>query len=224
MKMDRETKTSIKKRALEVYKRLVLRYGQSKCPLDFENDPFHLLIAVMLSAQTTDKAVNSVTPKLWECYPAPSDLAMANPKDVENIISKIGLYHVKAKRCIKIADAIVNKFSGVVPADFKKLQTLPGVGRKTANIVMNEGFNMPCGIAVDTHVFRIVHLLSLVSREVKNPNQVEDGLKEIYPKRCWGQINRIFVLFGREICNAKCPKCDICPLSDICPHEVCLNN
>ena len=220
--MTRETKDSIKKHALIAYERLVLRYGQEECPLDFDGDPFRLLIAVMLSAQTTDKAVNKVTPKLWQAYPTPVELAMAKPADVEKIISRIGLYHVKAERCIKIADAIVNDFSGSVPCDFKKLNTLPGVGRKTANIVMNEGFGKPCGIAVDTHVFRIAHLLSLVPRDLKDPNKVEDKLKEIYPKKCWGQINRIFVLFGREICIAKRPKCDDCPLSDICPHEVCL--
>ncbi len=208
--------------AIEIYNRLISLYGKSQCPLDFDDDPFRLLIAVMLSAQTTDKAVNKVTPNLWKAYPTAFDLSMANVVDVEKIISSIGLFHVKANRCVDIADAIVNKYGGEVPCDFKELQTLPGVGRKTANIVMNEGFLKPCGIAVDTHVFRIAKMLSLVDRDLKDPNKVEDELKKIFPKECWGQINRIFVLFGREICIANRPKCNICPLAYLCPHEISL--
>ena len=221
--MPRESKKSKIARALEVEKRMDVRYGARTCPLDFWGDPFKLLIAVMLSAQTTDKSVNKVTPKLWRAYPTPVELAMANLGDVEHIISRIGLYHVKAERCVAIADAIVNKHSGIVPCDFEELQKLPGVGRKTANIVMNEGFGKPCGIAVDTHVNRIAHMLSLVPRDLKDPNKVEAELLKIYPKEFWGKINHQWVLFGREICIARHPKCNICPLSDICPSELSLD-
>ena len=221
--MPRESKKSKVERALEVERRMEERYGTRSCPLDFWGDPFKLLIAVMLSAQTTDKSVNKVTPKLWEKYPAPKDLAFAKQSDVEQIISRIGLYHVKAERCIAIADAISNKYEGKVPRDFKELQKLPGVGRKTANIVMNEGFGCPCGIAVDTHVNRIAHMLCLVPRNLKDPNRVEAELLKIYPKKYWGKINHQWVLFGREVCVARRPKCQTCPLSDICPSELSID-
>lgn len=207
-------------RALEVERRMEARYGARKCPLDFWGDPFKLLIAVMLSAQTTDKSVNKVTPVLWEKYPTPLDLSYANPADVASIISRIGLYRVKSERCVAIADAIVNQYEGRVPCDFDELQKLPGVGRKTANIVMNEGFGKPCGIAVDTHVNRIAHMLSFVPRKVKDPNKVEQELLKLYPKEYWGKINHQWVLFGREVCVARHPRCNTCPLSDICPSEI----
>ncbi len=221
--MPRESKKIKVERALEVERRMEERYGDRTCPLDFWGDPFKLLIAVMLSAQTTDKSVNKVTPVLWEKYPTPEELAYANLRDVEQIISRIGLYHVKAERCVAIADAIVNTYDGAVPCDFCELQKLPGVGRKTANIVMNEGFGKPCGIAVDTHVNRIAHLLCLVPRDLKDPNKVEEELTKIYPKELWGKINHQWVLFGREICIARHPKCNECPLSDICPSELALD-
>jgi endonuclease III len=110
-----------------------------------------------------------------------------------------------------------------VPRDFKELQKLPGVGRKTANIVMNEGFGCPCGIAVDTHVNRIAHMLCLVPRDLKDPNKVEAELLKIYPKKYWGKINHQWVLFGREVCVARLPKCNECPLSDICPSELSID-
>lgn len=221
--MPRESKKVKIERALEVERRMECRYGTRTCPLDFWGDPFKLLIAVMLSAQTTDKSVNKVTPKLWESYPTPQELAYANLSDVERIISRIGLYHVKAERCVAIADAIVNIYGGDVPCDFDELQKLPGVGRKTANIVMNEGFGKPCGIAVDTHVNRIAHMLCLVPRDLKDPNKVEAELLKIYPENLWGKINHQWVLFGREICIARHPKCNECPLSDICPSELALD-
>lgn len=207
-------------RAIEVERRMDDLYGRTGCHLLYWDSPFKLMIAVMMAAQTTDRAVNLVTPTLWEKYPTPEDLMMANVADVEHIISSIGLYHTKAERCIGCAEMLVNDFNGEMPQDVDELQKFPGVGRKTANIVMNEGFGKPVGIAVDTHVNRIAHMLGFVPRDLKDPNKVEQELLKLYPQEYWNRVNHQWVLFGREYCVARHPRCDYCPIADLCPSEL----
>ncbi|MGI6046280.1 MAG: endonuclease III [Eggerthellaceae bacterium] len=214
--MPRETKAAKKERALEIEKRMNEHYPEALTALDYEGDPFKLTIAVLLSAQTTDKAVNLVTPELWRRYPEPQDLANANIEDVEAIIHRTGFYHTKAAHCIACAQMVVSEFDGEVPQTMKELQMLPGVGRKTANIVLNEGFGIVEGIAVDTHIFRVTHRLQL--SRAKTPAETEQDLLKLYPQELWRYINRQWVLFGREICTARNPHCIECFLHDLCPY------
>jgi endonuclease III len=212
--MPRESKASKQQRAIEVCKRLMERYPGAECALNYDT-PFTLLIAVMLSAQTTDAAVNKVTPALFEAYPTPFEMAQASQADVEEIIHSLGFFRSKARHVIKASQMLVAEFDGEVPSTMEELTLLPGVGRKTANIVMNDAFGIIEGIAVDTHVFRVSHKLKLSSKD--DPSKVEQDLLAILPKKYWEPANHLLVLFGREICDAKKPRCAECPLSDICP-------
>ena len=214
----RETNQQKKERARRLEAVLFERYGNAKHSLEWWDDPFKLAVAVMLSAQTTDAAVNRVTPKLWEAYPTIEDLAGANVRQVEKIISKIGLYKNKAKHAVGMAKMTVGDFGGELPQNAEELQKLPGVGRKTANIIMGVGFGHPVGIAVDTHVNRITHRLGLVPKTRKDPDSVEACLLKVFNEDLWGRVNHEMVLFGREYCSAKNPKCDTCPVQDMCPH------
>lgn len=215
--MPRESKQAKRERALEVAKRMTEHYPEPECALVYGGNPFRLTIAVLLSAQTTDKGVNKVTPALWEAYPTPADLAQAIPADVEQIIKTIGFYRTKASNCIKTAQMVVSDFGGEVPRDIDKLQLLPGVGRKTANVVLNEAFGIVEGIAVDTHVFRIAHKLKFSKAET--PAKTEADLLALYPREYWGPINHQWVLFGRETCIARRPKCAECFINDLCPSS-----
>ena len=213
--MPRESMKSKRERALAVCQRMGEHYPNAQPALDFGGDPFRLTIAVLLSAQTTDAAVNKVTPVLWERYPTIEDLASADVRDVEEILRPIGFFRVKAANCIKCAQMVLSEYGGEVPRSYKDLERLPGVGRKTANIVMNAGFGIVEGIAVDTHVFRIAHKLKLSN--AKDPSATERDLLKVIPPELWGPVNHQWILFGREVCNAKKPLCDRCFLADICP-------
>ena len=213
--MPRESSKSKRERALVVCERMGEHYPAAQPALDFGGDPFRLTIAVLLSAQTTDAAVNKVTPELWKRYPTIEDLAAADVHDVEEILRPIGFFRVKAANCIKCAQMVLSEYGGEVSRTYGELQKLPGVGRKTANIVMNAGFGIVEGIAVDTHVFRIAHKLKLSN--AKDPLKTEQDLLKIIPQELWEPVNHQWILFGREICNAKNPKCDECFLVDICP-------
>lgn len=215
--MTRESLKSKRARAAIVAGRLHERYPNSVSELKIDDDPFHLVIAVLLSAQTTDRAVNKVTPVLWERYPTIEDLAAASPQEVEEIIHTIGFFHTKAQRCIQCAQMVLSDFGGKVPEDINDLQKFPGVGRKTANIVMNVAFNRPEGIAVDTHVFRISHKLKLSNADT--PAKTEEDLLKVFDPSVWGYINHEMVLFGRDTCIARRPKCDVCVLADVCPSR-----
>lgn len=215
--MPRESMKSKRERAAVVCERIGEHYPDAQPALDFGGDPFRLTIAVLLSAQTTDAAVNKVTPVLWERYPTVADLASANVRDVEEILRPIGFFRVKAGNCIKCAQMILSEYGGEVPRTYEDLERLPGVGRKTANIVMNAGFGIVEGIAVDTHVFRIAHKLKLSS--AKDPGKTEQDLLKLIPQELWGPVNHQWILFGREVCSAKNPKCGECFLADICPSR-----
>lgn len=215
--MPRETKAAKSARAVEVCRRLDALYGPVECFLDHES-PFHLVIAVLLSAQTTDAQVNRVTPELFRRWPTPADLAAASPAEVAEVIRSLGFYKTKARHCVECAQAIVTDFGGEVPHTMGKLTRLPGVGRKTANIVLNVSFGIVEGIAVDTHVNRIAHRLGLSPKtHAKEPLKTEQDLLAILPRELWKDVNHQWIRFGREVCPARSPKCEGCPLEDICP-------
>lgn len=206
-------------RAQEIEVRLFAKIGEGETELNFSS-PYTLLIAVVLSAQATDKAVNKVTPILFEQFPQPKDLAEAPIETIEEIVHSLGFYHNKAKHIKTLAQELLDKYEGEVPSDFEVLQTLPGVGRKTANCVMAAAFKKAHGIAVDTHVFRIAHRLCLAPISAKTPEKVEQCLLKLYAPKQWLNINHQFVWFGRRYCTAKNPKCVECFLNDLCPSAL----
>ena len=199
---------------------LILNYLEeilpnAKCELNYNND-YELLIAVMLSAQTTDKKVNAITPILFGKYKSLEELSLADVKDIEKIIHSIGLYKNKAKNVVLIAKDLLNKFDGKVPFEYEDLTSLSGVGRKTSNVIRAELFNIPA-IAVDTHVERISKRLLLAEND-DSPYQVEMKLEKTFPKSLHIKIHHQFIHFGRYYCLARNPKCETCKLKDICSH------
>lgn len=215
--MPRESKKAKAERAVEVCRRLDNKYGPVECFLDHTN-PFRLVISVLLSAQTTDAQVNRVTPELFRRFPTPEVMAAASPEEVAEIIRSLGFYKTKARHCVEAAQAIVADFGGEVPHTMAELTSLPGVGRKTANIVLNVSFGIVEGIAVDTHVNRIAHRLGLSPKtHEREPLKTEQDLLAILPRELWGPVNHQWIRHGRDTCTARAPKCDGCVLEDICP-------
>lgn len=190
-------------------------YPEARGELEWET-PFQLLIAVILSAQTTDKAVNKITPNLWKKYPEIADLANANLEDVEDCLRTIGLYKNKAKNIVKTARVILRDFDGKVPKTHKELESLPGVGRKTANVVLAEVYGIP-SIAVDTHVSRIAKRLNISAPDA-DVTEIEQDLMKKIPKKDWILTHHRLIFFGRYHCLAKKPKCDICPVQAYCKY------
>jgi endonuclease-3 len=201
-------------RAVEAHRRLIRAFPGAKPELNFET-PFQFLIAIVLSAQTTDVRVNSVTPALFHTYGTPERLAAADPLIVEQMIRTIGFHRTKAKAIVETARRIVHEFGGEVPVEMDKLVTLPGVGRKTANVFLGGGYGVNSGIAVDTHVARVSYRLGLTAHT--DPGKVEKDLLSLIPEAEWHRVNTIWVLHGRYICIARKPKCSTCPLIDLCP-------
>ena len=190
-------------------------FPDAKAELDYET-PFQLLVAVILSAQTTDKAVNKVTPGLWARYPEIEDLAAANLADVENIIRNIGLYKNKAKNIIRTAQDILERFDGEIPKTHAELESLAGVGRKTANVVLGEVYGIP-SIAVDTHVSRVSKRLNISAPDA-DVTEIEADLMAKIPKKDWVQTHHRLIFFGRYHCLAKNPKCSLCPVQEYCKY------
>jgi endonuclease-3 len=194
--------------------RLEEAYGDPHAALHFAS-PYQLLIAVILSAQTTDVGVNKATPALFERYPTPEDLASAEQEDVEDYVRTLGFYHQKAKNIIATARALVAEFGGMVPDTMEALTALPGVARKTANIVLGEAFGKVEGIAVDTHVYRLAHRFGLTTEH--DQDKVERDLMAIFPRDHWHRVNYDMITHGRAVCTAKRPACGACFLADVCP-------
>ncbi|MBQ9059410.1 MAG: endonuclease III [Atopobiaceae bacterium] len=212
--MPRESLKSKTARAVEVCRRLSVRYPEDKVLLD-HTSPFTLVIAVLLSAQTTDAAVNKVTPELFSRWPDPQSMASASEAELGQVIRSIGFWRTKAAHCIECAQMIVSDFGGEVPQTMEELTRLPGVGRKTANVVLSGAFGIVEGIAVDTHVFRISTRLKLTN--APTPAQAETDLLRVIPRELWGPVNHNLVRFGREVCDARKPLCDACELAELCP-------
>jgi endonuclease III len=178
-------------------------------------NPFELLVATILSAQCTDERVNKTTPALFKKYPGPKQLAKANLQEVEQLIRSTGFYHAKARSIITTSQMIMEKFDGSVPNTMEGLLSLRGVARKTANIVLTQGFGKVEGIAVDTHVFRLSRRLGFT--KANNPIIIEQDLLKAFPKKHWGVINGLLIDHGRAICIARNPKCESCVLTKYCP-------
>ena len=193
--------------------RLAATYPEAVCELDHRN-AYELLAATILSAQTTDARVNQVTPALFDRYPTPHDLAAADPAEVEALIHPTGFYRNKARSLVGMATALVERFGGEVPGAMEDLVTVPGVGRKTANVVRSVGLGLP-GLPVDTHVLRLSKRLGLT--ESSDPVKVEQELCAMLPAKEWGAFSLRMILHGRRVCFARNPACERCPLSDFCP-------
>jgi endonuclease-3 len=177
--------------------------------------PFRILIATILSARTKDENTTKAADKLFKLYGTPQKLAKAKVKDVEKVIKSVGFYHVKSKRIIEVANLILSKYNGKVPADIDKLVDMPGVGRKTANCVLVYAFEKPA-IPVDTHVHRISNRLGLV--DTKTPEETEMALREKIPKKYWLDINNTFVMYGQNICKPISPMCHVCKIRKTCNY------
>lgn len=199
----------------EVLSGLERMHPEAACALD-HGTRFQLLIAVMLSAQTTDISVNKVTPVLFAKYPTAEEMAKADPMDVQEIIKTIGLYKNKAKNAVSIAKILTEHYKGEVPGEYEELVKLPGVGRKTANVVLAEGFGKS-RIAVDTHVFRVSNRIGLT--DGKDPTEVEETLMARLPEDQWIRAHHLLIFHGRKVCHARKPDCANCGLKGICVHS-----
>ncbi len=202
-------------RALLVLERLHRRYPEPETHLHHAS-PWELLVATVLAAQCTDARVNMVTPELFRRWPGPEELAEAGQEDLEAVVHSTGFYRNKAKNLIAAAQRVVQVYGGTVPASMAELVTLPGLARKTANVVLWGGFGINEGMAVDTHVKRIAFRLGLT--ESDNPVVVERDLLPLFPVKEWGNVNHMLVWFGRHVCDARKPACDRCEMADICPR------
>ena len=208
-----ETRVALVRRARKINRVLAETYPDAHCELDFKS-PFELLIATVLSAQTTDKRVNMTTPALFAKYPGPEDLAAANPEDVEEILKPTGFFRAKTKSVMGLAAALRDRFNGEVPKTIEELDTLPGVGRKTANVVLGNAFGIP-GITVDTHFGRLARRFGWT--ESDDPVKVEQEVGELIPKSEWTILSHRLIWHGRRVCHARKPACGACSVADWCP-------
>ncbi|MBO2455537.1 endonuclease III [Actinomadura barringtoniae] len=209
----KETHLGLVRRARKIDRVLADTYPDAHCELDFQN-PFQLLIATVLSAQTTDVRVNMTTPALFAKYPTPEDLAAANPEDVEQILKSLGFFRAKTKSVMGLSVALRDEFGGEVPPSMDKLVTLPGVGRKTANVVLGNAFGVP-GITVDTHFGRLVRRFGWTQET--DPVKVEHEVGELIPRKDWTMLSHRLIWHGRRMCHSRRPACGVCPLADLCP-------
>ncbi|MBG7701655.1 endonuclease III [Streptomyces sp. MC1] len=208
-----ESLTALVRRARRINRELAEVYPYAHPELDFEN-PFQLLVATVLSAQTTDLRVNQTTPALFAKYPAPEDLAAANPEEVEEILRPCGFFRAKTKSVIGLSKALVENFGGEVPGKLEALVTLPGVGRKTAFVVLGNAFGRP-GITVDTHFQRLVRRWKWTDET--DPDKIEAAVGALFPKSDWTDLSHHVIWHGRRICHARKPACGACPIAPLCP-------
>jgi endonuclease-3 len=201
-------------RALLVLERLKQRHPDAHCELD-HGSAYELLAATILSAQCTDARVNMVTPSLFARYPDPQALAGAAPGDVEEIIRSTGFFRNKARSLVGMAQAVVQRHGGEIPRTMDELRVLPGVGRKTANVILGNAFGMNEGVTVDTHVGRIARLLRLTKHD--DPEKVERDLMALFPRQDWALLSHLLIFHGRRTCIARRPRCGECVLHDLCP-------
>lgn len=206
--------TAEKRSARVVLNRLKKRYPVMKTALDY-GSPYELLVSTVLSAQTTDENVNRVTPVLFERWPTAHDLAAANPTDVEEVVFSTGFYRQKTKSILSLAQDLVDRYDGEVPRSLDEMVKLRGVGRKTASVVLAEAWGDPA-IAVDTHVKRVTNRLGLTKSS--DPVHIEMELRALFPENEWAGISMRVIQFGRDVCDAKKPRCWECPLVDRCPY------
>lgn len=200
--------------AAEYYRRLIAAYPDAHCALDHQN-AYQLLVATILSAQCTDVRVNMVTPALFARYPTAHALAEADQEELEGLIKSTGFFRSKAKNLIGMARALVERHGGEVPASMEELTRLPGVGRKTANVILGNAFGRNDGVVVDTHVTRLSNRLGLTAE--RDPAKIESALMTLFPQEQWTMLSHLLIEHGRRVCEARAPKCGACSLADLCP-------
>jgi len=204
----------LKAHALEILARLKREYPDAHCELDFDS-PLQLLVATILSAQCTDKRVNMVTPELFKTFPDAQSLADADPQALEELIKSTGFFRNKTKSLLGMSAAVVERHAGEIPQTMAELVKLPGVGRKTANVVLGNAFNINEGVVVDTHVGRLSVRLGLTIET--DPVKVEQVLMALFPQEDWALLSHLLIFHGRRICIARAPRCASCVLNDVCP-------
>src|SRR5881392_1210902 len=209
-------KSEVGSYALEVFVRLRKAHPDAHCELDHAN-ALQLLIATILSAQCTDKRVNMVTPMVFRTFPTAQSLADADPARLEQMIKSTGFFRNKTKSLIALGKALVERHDGKVPDTMESLVMLPGVGRKTANVILGNAFRKNEGVVVDTHVGRLSARLGLTKQS--DPIKVEQDLMLLFPRDEWAQLAHALIFHGRRICDARSPKCEVCTLNDICPSS-----
>lgn len=214
--MARESKKARSARAEEAYDLLASEYPDAHCELDFAS-PFQLAVATILSAQTTDERVNMVTPELFRRYPDARALAGAGQEEVEGIIRSTGFFRNKAKNIIGFARGLMTEHGGEVPSSMAELSALPGVGRKTANVILGNAFGIDEGVVVDTHVKRLSTLLGFTKQ--KTPEKVETDLMQLFPSDQWTMLSHLLIWHGRRVCIARRPRCPDCAISHLCPSS-----
>ncbi len=205
--------TSLVRRARKINRVLAETYPDARIELDFDN-AFELLVVTVLSAQTTDRRVNSVSPTLFSAYPDAASMAAADREKLEQIIAPTGFFRAKSESLLKLSQALVDRYDGRVPARLQDLVSLPGVGRKTANVVLGDGFGVP-GITVDTHFGRLARRFGWTDET--DPVKVEQAVGALFPARNWVKLNHHLIWHGRRICHARNPACGVCPVGRWCP-------
>ncbi len=211
----RESKSAKRARAQRILEKLESAYPEARTELRHEN-PFQLLVATVLSAQATDRSVNEATPELFRRFPTPEALAAARPEEVEPYVRRIGLFRTKARNLVALARKLVAEHGGEVPRDKKALMQLPGVGWKTATVVLGAAFGVP-GIAVDTHLMRLARRLCL--SRARTPEKIGADLESLFPREKWIFVHHALILHGRYVCTARKPSCAGCALADDCPNR-----
>ena len=205
-----------KKQVKEIINILIKQYPDAKCSLNFST-PFELAIAVMLSAQCTDERVNKTTPELFSKYKSPSNYAEAPILEIENIIRPCGFHKTKASNIKNLAQIVHEQYNDELPSNMSDLMKLPGIGRKSANVIMLDAFNNPQGIAVDTHVFRLANRIGLVKADT--PYKTELGLMKKIDKKLWSKSHHYLIYHGRKVCSARKPNCSACVIKDLCEYK-----
>jgi endonuclease III len=213
-KTAKRTKSASPAEALALYAVIRERHADAHCELEHRN-AFELIVATVLSAQSTDVMVNKITPELFRRWSSPSDLAQADPADVEKVLSKIGMFRQKTKNIVGLSKLLLEKHAGAVPRTLDELVKLPGVGRKTANVVLGVAFGTPEGVVVDTHVQRISQRLGLTQHT--EPVEIEQDLMQLFDRTLWDPLSHTLIFHGRRICTAQKPACAGCPAQDKCP-------
>ena len=203
-------------RAAEIHDILLAEYPDAKCALHHAS-PYELAVATILSAQCTDARVNMVTPELFRRYPDAESLAAALPEELEEIIRSTGFFRNKTRNLIGMAVAVTEEHAGELPRTMKELSALPGIGRKTANVVLGNAFGIDEGVVVDTHVKRLSRRMRLTAEQ--NPNKIEKDLMALFPRRVWTMLAHLLIYHGRQVCNARRPRCNQCAVSHLCPSS-----
>jgi endonuclease-3 len=212
----RESKKARRERAARVYDLLAREHPDARTALHHEN-PYQLAVATILSAQCTDERVNAVTPKLFERWPTAADLARARPRELEKVIRPTGFFRNKTKSLLGMARAVVDEHGGEIPDTMEALVGLPGIGRKTANVILGNAFRKNEGVVVDTHVRRLSRRLAFTRHE--DPKKIELDLTDLFPRERWTMLSHLLIFHGRRVCVARRPRCEVCVVSHLCPSS-----